>query len=43
MMNVTSNSGLRDFKDNYTNVAVYANMKFTNVNVYTDLMVLRRD
>lgn len=42
-MNVTSNAGLRDFKDDYTNVGVYANTKFTNVNVYKDLMALHKD
>ena len=43
MMNVTSKSRFWDFKDDYTKVQVYANMKFTNVNVYTDLITLHRD
>jgi hypothetical protein len=42
-MNVTSNAGLKDLKDDYTNAEVYASMKFTNVNVYNDLMALLRD
>jgi len=43
MMDVTSNARFCDFKDDYTNARVYANMKFTNVNVYIDLMALHRD